>query len=672
MNGRRISHATLRSVRLTNFKSVQDQQVTLRPLTVVVGANSSGKSTLLQSILLLAQAAESGVPGDVFPLNGPLTALGDFGDVLNASVDPRQDAMGIEVTLVQDPSKIPQTAMWLAARGLRKKGEEAPPLSLSWSLGFGGGDPGQPGARISSLGFHTDPPANQSTLPGMPDPRPGLRVEAIDAPTDRIQLFTASGFDEDQEGRYSLGYAGSVQAPGDEPIPIAGIRLEGGIPQAVLVEQPKAPYLAREWTDALRRAQRFIRMRETSRFGPLLREVERELADLLRRKERAKERNATEQLIQLERRERNIRSRLAHLQAETREAVDDVSESSDPSGELVSLAQEHIAQFLAEARPLSGVGAVFDGYFSVLRRTHSWPEAAIQIPPGEVLRLVDDVASQLVEGTALVEADPAVLGAMPLLGAAVTDFFRTRTRYLGPLREDPQPVYKIIPGARAGALGNKGENTAAVLQALQDEPVHCPQPDGSSRLTPLREAVTQWVQHLQLAEGVTASYRGRFGIELTVRQSAVSRDLDLTAVGVGVSQTLPVIVACLLADPGSLVILEQPELHLHPAVQQRLADFFVACVESGRQLLVETHSEYLVSRLRLHIAQDVTDQTGNAIQLLFAKQEQGVTTFDAVETTPYGALEEWPEGFFDQAALESERILRAGLTKRKAKAVENP
>lgn len=94
--------------------------------------------------------------------------------------------------------------------------------------------------------------------------------------------------------------------------------------------------------------------------------------------------------------------------------------------------------------------------------------------------------------------------------------------------------------------------------------------------------------------------------------------MTLSAVGVGVSQVLPVIVQCLVAGPGALVVFEQPELHLHPAALQHLVDFLLACTAWGQNLLVESHSEYLVLRLCRRIAEDRTDRLRDDLVLLFA------------------------------------------------------
>jgi len=156
------------------------------------------------------------------------------------------------------------------------------------------------------------------------------------------------------------------------------------------------------------------------------------------------------------------------------------------------------------------------------------------------------------------------------------------------------------------------------------------------------------------------------GIGLRVTPQGLDRDVDLTAVGVGVSQVLPVILLCLLAAPGTVVILEQPELHLHPRLEQKLADFLLACVRSGRQLVVETHSEHLVNRLRYRVASDPTDETHELIRLVFAESEQGMTTYREPEITTYGGLgEDWPEGFLDLGAREAQDLVRESLAKRR-------
>lgn len=126
--------------------------------------------------------------------------------------------------------------------------------------------------------------------------------------------------------------------------------------------------------------------------------------------------------------------------------------------------------------------------------------------------------------------------------------------------------------------------------------------------------------------------------------------------GVGASQLLPVITVVLAAEKGSVVCIEQPELHLHPAVQSRLADFFL-WARPDISLIIETHSEYMITRIRRRSAEDTID--GDQISLLFAEQAIGVTTLRSLKLTSLGDLSDWPMGFFDTQDEETRAIVAA-------------
>jgi predicted ATPase len=143
----------------------------------------------------------------------------------------------------------------------------------------------------------------------------------------------------------------------------------------------------------------------------------------------------------------------------------------------------------------------------------------------------------------------------------------------------------------------------------------------------------------------------------------VARQLNMTAVGVGVSQVLPVLVMGLAADPGTVLLFEQPELHLHPAVQQRLGDFLLACSRSGRQVVVETHSDHLVTRLRRRIAEDADDRLVNQVAIFSADRTDGRSEFNLLKTNRYGGFDQWPDGFFDDGPRDAQHLVQAALRK---------
>jgi predicted ATPase len=101
-------------------------------------------------------------------------------------------------------------------------------------------------------------------------------------------------------------------------------------------------------------------------------------------------------------------------------------------------------------------------------------------------------------------------------------------------------------------------------------------------------------------------------------------------------------------------------------MQQQLGDFLLACAASGRQVIVETHSDHLVTRLRRRIAEDEGDEVLGLVGLIFTERIEGRTRFESLAPNRYGGLAEWPAGFFDQGAADSQQLLRAGMRKKKA------
>ena len=243
--------------------------------------------------------------------------------------------------------------------------------------------------------------------------------------------------------------------------------------------------------------------------------------------------------------------------------------------------------------------------------------------------------------------------------------------YLGPLRDDPRVAYPLGHTVTNLPVGEKGEFTAAYLEQQRDRRVMFVDPTGRRRPgTPLLTAVSEWSQYLGIAESVDVESRGKLGHELKL--SLYGRDRDPTAVGVGASQLLPVIVLILGASPGDFALLEQPELHLHPKVQSRLADFF-ATARPDVRALVETHSEYLVTRLRLHIAEEKL--APDDVSVLFATQEvqehlyiendeevveaEAVSVFRRLAMTDTGDFSSWPPDFFDTLPNDNVALARA-------------
>jgi predicted ATPase len=256
-------------------------------------------------------------------------------------------------------------------------------------------------------------------------------------------------------------------------------------------------------------------------------------------------------------------------------------------------------------------------------------------------------------------------------------FFAGQVKYLGPLRDKPGFIYPICHNSVD--VGTHGQYTAAMLNRYKESQVdYIPSnifktPKELSTVSAvnkvecaLAKAVIDWLKYLDVAESVETHDRG-FGYELKVILPGIAKPLDLVHVGTGVSQVLPLLVMCLLAPMDSTLIIEQPELHLHPAVQTRLGDFFLAMALSGKQCLIETHSEYLINRLRLRLALAQDDSLNALLKTYFVEKIGLESSFREVLVNEYGAIKDWPEGFFDQSQSEAEAIIMASMSKRKAR-----
>ncbi|MHB0824870.1 DUF3696 domain-containing protein [Stutzerimonas nitrititolerans] len=135
--------------------------------------------------------------------------------------------------------------------------------------------------------------------------------------------------------------------------------------------------------------------------------------------------------------------------------------------------------------------------------------------------------------------------------------------------------------------------------------------------------------------------------KIVVTQDRVK--LELTDVGFGISQVLPILVQAYLSPRDSLTIIEQPEIHLHPKMQAWLADALITiALEKKKKFLIETHSDALIRRLRLRIVDDSSMLKQRDVNIYYLHRESGNThsKLEEIEISPNGDLN-WPKGFMD-------------------------
>lgn len=222
--------------------------------------------------------------------------------------------------------------------------------------------------------------------------------------------------------------------------------------------------------------------------------------------------------------------------------------------------------------------------------------------------------------------------------------------YLGPLREEAAPLYGAS-SERPQDVGKSGEDAPTVLWVGR----------GERKQVKLKKKVEKWMDEFEIAKRIKLHKLGPFfQVLLTDWHSGI--ECNITDVGFGASQLLPVIVAGYFAPEESLLILEQPEIHLHPKAQTQLGDLLIDVSAENKKMFVETHSEHLLERIQTRIAQGVFDSS--KVSLYYCEPTKEGTKIRRIEIDDFGRLgEDLPEGFFEESYKESEEHFRAIVNK---------
>ena len=216
---------------------------------------------------------------------------------------------------------------------------------------------------------------------------------------------------------------------------------------------------------------------------------------------------------------------------------------------------------------------------------------------------------------------------------------------LGPTRVHPQRLYHW-EGTDPDSVGQSGEDLIASLLNARVDQTTTPY-EGQNVL--IEERISAWLQKMELAYSFAIKRTGTQNsrdYEVRIQKSPNSANVTLADMGYGLSQFLPVLVHCYYAPEGSTLILEQPGIHLHPMAQAQLADLLIEVVNERKlQILVESHSEHLLTRLQRRIAEKQIDQ--NNVALYFCRNNEGVSTIEKLDVdSESGDIKNWPENFF--------------------------
>ncbi|NJK31557.1 MAG: DUF3696 domain-containing protein [Deltaproteobacteria bacterium] len=251
------------------------------------------------------------------------------------------------------------------------------------------------------------------------------------------------------------------------------------------------------------------------------------------------------------------------------------------------------------------------------------------------------------------------------------EWFLSSIFYVGPLREYPKRLY-LWSGEEPDHVGKTGNRAIEALLAGQDRRINR---GSGTHYQDLQIIVARWLKQMGLISEfeVRPIAQNRKEYEVLVQTADTRSQVKLTDVGFGISQVLPVIVECFYVKPDSIVIFEQPEIHLHPRVQADLADLFIEAIharEDGRdrnlQLIIESHSEHFLRRLQRRIAEGKI--SSEQVAIYFCEAGLHGSTINRLEITPYGRITNWPTDFFGDIMGDTAAQVRSALMRRKEEA----
>ena len=234
-----------------------------------------------------------------------------------------------------------------------------------------------------------------------------------------------------------------------------------------------------------------------------------------------------------------------------------------------------------------------------------------------------------------------------LIGEFLSDF--RKTRHLGPLRTPPSRTY-LYTGEIADKVGARGEAALQIYSALLRR--------GKREDREKASFINKALYQLGFIKNLDVQEVGPMHYEFWTQHEESSFRANLADTGFGASQVLPVIVSLCTSSPGSTLLYEQPEIHLHPAAQAELGSVFVKACSPEKRIVIETHSENLILRIQTEVAKG--NLKPEDVRFYYTQPNSKGHKVISIPLSEKGEfLVKWPKGFFEEGYQESLKLSRA-------------
>lgn len=247
-----------------------------------------------------------------------------------------------------------------------------------------------------------------------------------------------------------------------------------------------------------------------------------------------------------------------------------------------------------------------------------------------------------------------VVDSLYLLKNSLVSYFKD-LYYIGPLRNIPERYYSIL-GEMAKDVGFKGEYVPYILKQSQE----------NKELKKIINKVAYWLEQFEMAKETDIKrYKEIEFISILFKEYFSGLKVNITDMGVGTSQILPIIIEGFIINEGSVLLIEQPEIHLHPKAQSILGDLFIDIMKEDKYLIIETHSEHLMQRIQRRIAEcEISKEDVNFYYITMSKDG---SIIKKITLNDNGIFENIPDGFFDDDYKEAYEHLKVILNKKNNK-----
>ena len=582
----------LKGIELENFKSYANKQyIQFSDLSVLLGANSSGKSTALQALLMLKQTMECNSPDEELLLSGKYVALGDYDDVISDSVT---GSFSLAVTLKQT-----------------EKSEnmlDEDNFKICWNFKR---DVDSASAILNYIDVYFE---------NMHLSLKRVSKGLFDLYINDERIVFSVNIHNLLLSNYVVHYDTKLNSKASELINILSQTLISQKTTTVAMDEPVGINAIREF---------YIR-----------------LLDRLQEKEIDKI-SLTEDTYNLALRVEKLIDEFVDLELPMYGSANRII----PKDLRIRILELSFAN-LNSLEQLVNILTVYESYISNYK---------CSIPATSQLQ-----GSYHLKGNPfwLLDRDDEKRNNLTQLKYAL-DFYNifytdiiSKIFFVGPIRETPKGLYNIGFETVPKYVGPTGSYFASVLLHENKKEKIYILPSGKEKCT-LSDALAEWMIHLNVASAVDVDRKNSFGFSVSIENMDHIKS-DIMNVGIGTSQVLPVLISVLLSEPHEILIFEQPELHLHPYSQSRLADMFVEFCKQGRKIILETHSEYFLLRLRYHIVKNNYSKESAAINFF---HNTGRTKVWTTNISGLGNIE-YPEDFRDETQELLDSILEAALERK--------